>query len=106
MNGNNHTMERNRLWRRSLYPVQADAETDVCRTRSRPPGDGVEIQGGEGPQYRQWGRGEDQMLRVMLRSSHCWERLLLQSLRVGTSLSSSDGMSKHWLLFTCSKVSR
>lgn len=48
----------------------------------------------------------DQTLRVMLRSSHCWERLLLQSLRVGTILSSSDGMSKHWLLFTCSRVSR
>ncbi|TNN84493.1 hypothetical protein EYF80_005193 [Liparis tanakae] len=25
------------------------------------------------------------------------------SLRVGTILSSSDGMSKHWLLFTCSR---
>lgn len=48
MNGNNRTMGRNRLWRRSLYPVQADAETDVCRTRPCPPGDGVEIQGGEG----------------------------------------------------------
>lgn len=48
---------------------------------------------------------KDQMLRVMLRSSHCWERLPLQSLRVGTILSSSDGMSKHWLLFTWSSVS-
>lgn len=48
----------------------------------------------------------DQTLRVMLRSSHCWERLSLQSLRVGTILSSSDGMSKHWLLLTCSRVSR
>lgn len=51
------------------------------------------------------GRMRDQTLRVMLRSSHCWERLLLQSLSVGTILSSSDGMSKHWLLFTCSRVS-
>lgn len=49
---------------------------------------------------------KSQTLRVMLRSSHCWERLPLQSLNVGTILSSSEGMSKHWLLFTCSRVSR
>ena len=47
-----------------------------------------------------------QMFRVMLRSSHCWERELEQSLRVGICLSSSEGMSRHWLLFTCSKVNR
>lgn len=44
--------------------------------------------------------------KVMLRSSHCWDRLSLQSFMVGTILSSSEGSSRHWLLFTCLKVSR
>lgn len=43
--------------------------------------------------------------KVMLRSSHCWERLSLHSLMVGTILSSSDGSSRHWLLLTCLRVS-
>lgn len=43
--------------------------------------------------------------RVMLRSSHCWERLSPHSLMVGTILSSSDGSSRHWLLLTCFRVS-
>lgn len=42
---------------------------------------------------------------VTLRRSHCCERLPLQSLTLGTWLSSSDALSRHWLLFTCTRVS-
>lgn len=42
--------------------------------------------------------------RVTLRSSHCCERLPLQSLMLGTWLSSSVALSRHWLLFTCNRV--
>lgn len=47
-----------------------------------------------------------QTLSVMFLKIHCCDRLPLQSLRVGTILSSSEGMSRHWLLFTWSRVSR
>lgn len=42
--------------------------------------------------------------RVTFRSSHCWDRLPLQSLMLGTWLSSSVALSRHWLLFTCCRV--
>lgn len=42
---------------------------------------------------------------VMLRSSHCWDRPPAHSFMLGTSLSSSDGPSRHWLLLTCLRVS-
>lgn len=42
---------------------------------------------------------------VTLRRSHCCERPPVQSLTLGTWLSSSDALSKHWLLFTCTRLS-
>lgn len=42
---------------------------------------------------------------VTLRSSHCWERVCVQSLTLGTWLSSSLALSRHWLLLTWTRVS-
>lgn len=42
---------------------------------------------------------------VTLRSSHCWERVCVQSLTLGTWLSSSLALSRHWLLLTWIRVS-
>lgn len=74
---------------------------EASRPQESPPGASVLA--------RRRGGGEPwraaQAPRVMLRSSHCWDRLPAHSRMVGTILSSSDGSSRHWLLLTCLRVS-
>lgn len=51
------------------------------------------------------GCGQKTSGSVTLRSSHCWERECVQSLTLGTWLSSSLALSRHWLLLTWISVS-
>lgn len=50
-------------------------------------------------------RGQKTSGNVTFRSSHCWERECVQSLTLGTWLSSSLALSRHWLLLTWIRVS-